>query len=132
MPIGKCPLCLNEETLVRSHLIPQAVYDYCRTKETSPVGVVLFARFVVAFLIEKHDVIAFARTAAANTAKKPPKHERGDGSSEQDRDSRKGISRAFKNRGVVFEPDSSHRDIAAVFQAVFFQSRQRLAAFRVH
>jgi hypothetical protein len=30
---------LEEKTLVLSHLIPQAVYDYCRTKEASPVRV---------------------------------------------------------------------------------------------
>jgi len=39
MPIGKCPLCLFEKELVRSHLIPAAVYDYCRTEKASPVRV---------------------------------------------------------------------------------------------
>ena len=27
---GACPLCLQEKQLVRSHLIPAAMYDYCR------------------------------------------------------------------------------------------------------
>jgi hypothetical protein len=39
MPTGKCPLSLNQEILVLSHLIPQALYDYCRTKQASPVRV---------------------------------------------------------------------------------------------
>lgn len=30
MKTGKCPLCLQEKQLLRSHLIPAAMYDYCR------------------------------------------------------------------------------------------------------
>ena len=37
---GECPLCLLEKALVRSHLIPQAIYDYFRSRDgTSPVRV---------------------------------------------------------------------------------------------
>jgi len=32
-----CPLCLEDKELVTSHLIPQAIYDYCRTAESEPV-----------------------------------------------------------------------------------------------
>jgi hypothetical protein len=37
MPKGKCKLCLEEKPLVESHLIPQAVYDLCRTPDSEPV-----------------------------------------------------------------------------------------------
>lgn len=37
MPLGRCPLCLEEKELVKSHLIPRAMYDYCRTPESEPV-----------------------------------------------------------------------------------------------
>jgi hypothetical protein len=30
MPTGKCPLCLQEKKLVMSHLMPAAIYRYCR------------------------------------------------------------------------------------------------------
>ncbi len=30
MPIGKCPLCLQEKQIIVSHLIPAAIYTYCR------------------------------------------------------------------------------------------------------
>ena len=33
----RCPLCLEDKELVRSHLIPQAIYDYCRTVDSEPV-----------------------------------------------------------------------------------------------
>jgi len=36
---GKCAMCLLEKPLVLSHLIPQAVYDYCRKPGISPVRV---------------------------------------------------------------------------------------------
>jgi hypothetical protein len=37
---GECPLCLLERALVRSHLIPQAIYDYFRSRDgASPVRV---------------------------------------------------------------------------------------------
>jgi len=39
MARGKCPLCLLDKELVRSHLIPAAIYDYCRTDGSSPVRV---------------------------------------------------------------------------------------------
>lgn len=32
-----CPLCLEEKEVVTSHLIPQAMYDYCRTGDSEPV-----------------------------------------------------------------------------------------------
>ncbi len=36
----KCPLCLLEKVLVRSHLIPHAIYDYFRSRDgASPVRV---------------------------------------------------------------------------------------------
>ena len=38
-PTGKCALCLEQRVLVLSHLISQAVYDYCRTDEASPVRI---------------------------------------------------------------------------------------------
>lgn len=37
MPIGKCALCLRQKELVKSHLIPRAMYDYCRTADSEPV-----------------------------------------------------------------------------------------------
>ena len=39
MPIGKCRMCLHEKTLVRSHLMPAALYDYCRKGEHRPIKV---------------------------------------------------------------------------------------------
>jgi hypothetical protein len=39
MPIGKCRMCLHEKRLVRSHLMPAALYDYCRTGSHRPVRV---------------------------------------------------------------------------------------------
>lgn len=33
----KCPLCLEVKPIVRSHLIPQAVYDYCRAPGGNPI-----------------------------------------------------------------------------------------------
>lgn len=32
-----CPLCLEDKEIVSSHLIPQAMYDYCRTADSEPV-----------------------------------------------------------------------------------------------
>lgn len=39
MPIGKCKMCLHEKMLVRSHLMPAALYDYCRKGEHRPIKV---------------------------------------------------------------------------------------------
>jgi hypothetical protein len=30
MPVGQCKMCLKDKALVRSHLMPAALYDYCR------------------------------------------------------------------------------------------------------
>ena len=42
---GICKLCLNENGLMRSHLLPARLYDYCRHGEHSPIklggGIVL-------------------------------------------------------------------------------------------
>lgn len=32
-----CPLCLEDKEVVTSHLIPKAMYDYCRTPDSEPV-----------------------------------------------------------------------------------------------
>jgi len=32
-----CPLCLEDKNAVSSHLIPQAMYDYCRSTDSEPV-----------------------------------------------------------------------------------------------
>src|SRR5579859_3058254 len=32
-----CALCLESKKLVSSHLIPQAIYDFCRTKDSEPI-----------------------------------------------------------------------------------------------
>ena len=32
-----CPLCLEDKRIVSSHLIPQAMYDYCRTADSEPI-----------------------------------------------------------------------------------------------
>lgn len=40
MPLNRCPLCLNEKEIVRSHLIPAAAYKNCRGGEggkTDPI-----------------------------------------------------------------------------------------------
>jgi len=37
MPTGKCPLCLLEKELIRSHLAPAALYSSCRTPQSQPV-----------------------------------------------------------------------------------------------
>lgn len=39
MPIGKCKMCLQEKALVKSHLMPSALYDYCRKGEHRPIKV---------------------------------------------------------------------------------------------
>lgn len=33
----RCPLCLEDKQVVSTHLIPQAMYDYCRTGDSEPV-----------------------------------------------------------------------------------------------
>ena len=37
MITARCPLCLEDKEIVSSHLIPQAIYDYCRTEDSEPV-----------------------------------------------------------------------------------------------
>lgn len=37
MKLGICKLCLKSKDLVQSHLMPRALYDLCRTKESEPV-----------------------------------------------------------------------------------------------
>jgi hypothetical protein len=37
MPIQNCPMCLLDKPVVRSHLIPRAIYDYCRPPEGNPI-----------------------------------------------------------------------------------------------
>jgi hypothetical protein len=39
MPNGICKLCLLDKTLVRSHLMPAALYGYCRAAGTDPIKV---------------------------------------------------------------------------------------------
>lgn len=39
MPVQKCPMCLEEKEVVSSHLMPAALYDYCRTATDKPVRV---------------------------------------------------------------------------------------------
>lgn len=39
MPVSKCPMCLEVKELVSSHLIPAAIYDYCRSGDESPIRV---------------------------------------------------------------------------------------------
>jgi hypothetical protein len=39
VPIQKCPLCLNIKPVVKSHLIPQALYDYCRPSGGNPIAI---------------------------------------------------------------------------------------------
>jgi len=40
-----CALCLENKELVSSHLIPRAVYNYCRTKDSEPI--VMTAKFAM-------------------------------------------------------------------------------------
>jgi len=35
--MSQCSLCLEDKELVKSHLIPRAMYDYCRTADSEPV-----------------------------------------------------------------------------------------------
>ena len=37
MPQGICKMCLRPKELIRSHLIPRAVYSLCRTADSEPV-----------------------------------------------------------------------------------------------
>ena len=37
MPIQKCPMCLETKNVVSSHLMPRAVYDYCRARVGEPL-----------------------------------------------------------------------------------------------
>jgi hypothetical protein len=37
MPVGVCKLCLEEKDLVRSHLMPHALYDLMRNEESEPI-----------------------------------------------------------------------------------------------
>jgi hypothetical protein len=37
MAIGTCRLCGETKEIVRSHLIPQAMYDYCRAPDSEPI-----------------------------------------------------------------------------------------------
>jgi len=39
MPLGKCRMCLHDKVLVKSHLMPAALYDYCRKGEHRPIKV---------------------------------------------------------------------------------------------
>jgi hypothetical protein len=38
MPVKKCPLCLETKEVVSSHLMPAALYDYCREPGREPVA----------------------------------------------------------------------------------------------
>lgn len=35
--MSQCALCREDKELVKSHLIPRAMYDYCRTADSEPV-----------------------------------------------------------------------------------------------
>ena len=35
--MARCPLCRKDKEIVSSHLIPQAMYDYCRAGDSEPV-----------------------------------------------------------------------------------------------
>src|SRR5258708_14354554 len=37
MPIQKCPLCLEEKAIIRSHLLPSGVYKFCRAPDSEPI-----------------------------------------------------------------------------------------------
>ena len=37
MAFGKCPMCKLDKKLVKSHLIPRALYNYCRAADSEPV-----------------------------------------------------------------------------------------------
>jgi hypothetical protein len=39
MTIQKCPMCLETKEVISSHLIPAAIYDYCRSGAEKPVRV---------------------------------------------------------------------------------------------
>lgn len=39
MLLGKCKMCLEEKVLVMSHLMPRALYEYCREGEHRPIRV---------------------------------------------------------------------------------------------
>ena len=39
MPVGVCPLCKKTTAIVDSHLIPKAVYNYCRPPDGHPIAV---------------------------------------------------------------------------------------------
>lgn len=39
MTLGKCKMCLGERSLVVSHLMPRALYEYCREGEHRPIKV---------------------------------------------------------------------------------------------
>jgi hypothetical protein len=39
VPIGNCRMCLQKKSLVKSHLMPAALYDYCRKGEHRPIKV---------------------------------------------------------------------------------------------
>jgi hypothetical protein len=39
MPVQKCPMCLETKEVISSHLIPAAIYEYCRSGDESPVRV---------------------------------------------------------------------------------------------
>ncbi|HZU32610.1 MAG TPA: hypothetical protein VFB79_15945 [Candidatus Angelobacter sp.] len=37
MPVGICKMCFYQKTLVSSHFMPRAIYDYCRSGDLEPV-----------------------------------------------------------------------------------------------
>src|SRR5260370_39784648 len=37
MPVGVCPMCLQEKTLLDSHFMPASLYALCGTNEFPPV-----------------------------------------------------------------------------------------------
>jgi hypothetical protein len=39
VPFGKCKMCLEEKVLVTGHLMPRALYEYCREGEHRPIKV---------------------------------------------------------------------------------------------
>jgi hypothetical protein len=39
MPVQKCPMCLGTKNVISSHLIPAAIYDYCRSGDERPMRV---------------------------------------------------------------------------------------------
>ena len=54
MKVGICKMCLQQKTLVSSHFMPRALYDYCRSGDLEPVKFSSKVAFTTSYQIQDY------------------------------------------------------------------------------